>query len=403
VRELREAGPIRTLAGVTLVNTVGNGLLATAVVLYFTHVVGLTGAEVGVGLTVAGGLGLLVGIPLGHLADRRGPREVLLALLALQAVATASYVLVGSYAAFLVAAAFVVTLDRGSSAVRQGLIAQLLDPRARVRGRAILRSVTNVGFAIGATLAGIAIAVDTRAAYDLLILGDAVTFVGAAALLLRLPHVAPQPHAAEGPQLIVLRDRPYLIVTLLLSIMTLHFSLLEVGIPLWVSGHTDAPKTVVAVIFVLNCVLVALLSVPAARGTETIGGAARAGVRASVLLALSCVLFATAAGPGATVAAIVLVVAGVVEVFGEIVQAASGWGLSFGLAPDHAQGQYQGATSTGFALSQMLGPALMALVTSAGTIGWLTLGAVFLVTAAVTVPVARWAEAQRTGAEAVAA
>jgi predicted MFS family arabinose efflux permease len=217
VKELREPGPVRTFAVVTLVNTVGNGLLATAAVLYFTHVVGLSGGQVGVGLTLAGGLGLLVGIPLGHLADRRGPREVLLALLVAEAFATAAYVLVDSYAAFLIAAAFVVTLDRGSSAVRQGLIAQVLDPAQRVRGRAALRSVTNVGFAVGSTVAGIAIAIDTRAAYDLLIVGDALTFLAAAALLLRLPHVAPAPPRGDddGPRLIVLRDRPYLLVTLL--------------------------------------------------------------------------------------------------------------------------------------------------------------------------------------------
>ena len=73
---LRTPGPMRTFAAVTLVNTIGNGLLATAVVLYFTRVVGLSGAHVGVGLTIAGALGLLVGVPLGHVADRTGPREV---------------------------------------------------------------------------------------------------------------------------------------------------------------------------------------------------------------------------------------------------------------------------------------------------------------------------------------
>jgi predicted MFS family arabinose efflux permease len=171
---LRSPGPLRTFAVVTLVNTIGNGLLATAVVLYFTHVVRLSGAQVGVGLTVAGGLGLLVGVPLGHLADQRGPREVLFVLILGEAVATATYVLVDSYAAFLVASCAVVTLNRGSSAVRQGLIAQVVDPAERVRGRATLRAVTNVGFAIGSGVAAVGILVDTRGAYDVLIVGDAL-------------------------------------------------------------------------------------------------------------------------------------------------------------------------------------------------------------------------------------
>lgn len=135
-----------------------------------------------------------------------------------------------------------------------------------------------------------------------------------------------------------------------------------------------------------------------ARGSDSVEGAARGGVRASFLLAASCVVFALASGPGATAASIILIVAGIVEVFGEMLQAASGWGLSFGLAPEHAEGQYQGLSSTGFALATMAGPALMAAITSAGTVGWLAFGALFLVTGAVTVPVARWAQASRAQA-----
>jgi MFS family permease len=204
-----------------------------------------------------------------------------------------------------------------------------------------------------------------------------------------------------GPRLIVLRDRPFLIVTGLVAIMSLHFSLLEVGVPLWVQGHTEAPRITVAIVFIVNCVLVALLSVRLARGSDTVAGAARAGARSGIVLAASCVLFAASSGPGATVAAAILIAAGVVEVLGEIVQAASGWGLGFGLAPEHAQGQYQGAAATGFALSLMLGPALMAAVTSAGTAGWLAFGAVFLVTGFVTIPVAAWAMERREAATAV--
>jgi hypothetical protein len=182
--------------------------------------------------------------------------------------------------------------------------------------------------------------------------------------------------------------------------MSLHVSLLDVGIPLWVQGHTQAPRAIVAAIFILNCILVAALSVRLASGSDTVMGAAHAGVRAAVLLALSCIVFTLASGPGATVAAVILLLAGTIEVFGEMVQAASGWGLSFGLAPEHAQGQYQGASATGLALSQMLGPALMAGVTSAGTAGWLAFGALFVVTGLATVPASRWAVAhrERTGA-----
>jgi MFS family permease len=400
MRMLRESRELRVLSLSTLVNTVGSGLLGTSVVLYFTRFVGLSAAQVGVGLTIAGALGLVVGVPAGHLGDRRGPREVMFAFVLVQAVTMIGYVLAGSFAAFLVAACLVVTSMQAASAVKQGLVAQVLQGEQRVAGRAFLRAVTNVGFAVGAAVAGIGILVDTKLAYQLLIIGDAVTFVIAAFVLLRLPHVPPQPRRAEGPQLVVLRDRPYVAVTALVAVLSLHASLLDVGLPLWVA-RTRAPEALVAVIFVVNCVLVASFSVVFARGSATVMGAARSAVRAAVLLAASCVVFVFTDGPGAVVASVLLVGACVVQAGGEMAQAASGWGLAFGLAPDDAQGQYQGLSSTALAAATTVGPALMAAVVSAGAIGWLAYGALFLLAGFATPPVARWALERATpGAQA---
>jgi MFS family permease len=398
---LRDSAELRVLSAMTLVNTVGNGLMLTSVVLYFTRHVGLSGGQVGLGLTVAGGCGLLVGVPAGHLGDRRGPREVLAVLMAGQGLAVVAYVFVSSFAAFVVAACVVIGIGQAGSAVKQALIAQVLPATARVEARAFLRAVTNAGFAVGSAAAGIGILVDTRGAYEALILADAVTFLLAALLLLRLPHVPPQPRRADGPQLIVLRDRPYVAVTALVAVMSLHASLLDVGLPLWIA-HTAAPASIVPVVFVVNCLLVVLLSVRFARGSETVGGAARAAVRAALLLAASCVVFALGTGVGAVAASAILIVAAVIQVGGEMAQAASGWGLAYGLAPEDAQGQYQGLSSTALSLATTVGPLLMAAVVAAGTAGWLAYGAVFLVAGFATVPVAAWAERQRPtpGAEA---
>lgn len=396
---LRESAELRALSAMTLVNTIGNGLLMTSIVLFFTREVGLSGGQVGLGLTIAGACGLVAGVPAGHLGDRRGPREVLGALMVAQGVATFLYVFVSSFAAFLVVACVVITLLQAGSAVRQALIAQVLPPRDRVAARAFLRAVTNAGFAIGSAVAGIGIVIGTRGAYEALIVGDALTFVAATALLAGLPHVPPQPRRAEGPQLVVLRDRPYVAVTALVAALSLHGPMLEVGLPLWVA-HTAAPEAMVSVVFVVNCLLVVAFSVRFARGSDTVAGAARAAVRAALLLAAACVVLVFSDGPGAIVASAILVVAFVIQVAGEMAQAASGWGLAYGLAPEDAQGQYQGLSSTAMALSTTVGPVLMAIVVAAGTLGWLAYGALFLVAGFATVPVAAWAERSRTRARA---
>src|SRR5262249_10988430 len=149
------------------------------------------GAQVGVGLTIAGLVGLVVGVPAGHLGDRRGPREVAAAMVAAQGVVMVGDLVAGSFSAFVVAAILVVASGRAASAVREGLIARVLPVGPRVGGRAFLRSVTSVGFAVGSAIAGLGILLDPKLAYQALVAGDALTFAVAAAVLLRLPHVPP--------------------------------------------------------------------------------------------------------------------------------------------------------------------------------------------------------------------
>ena len=57
------AGPQRTLALAQLANSVGDGAYYVTSALYFTHVVGLAPARVGLGLTLAWAVGSLVGVP----------------------------------------------------------------------------------------------------------------------------------------------------------------------------------------------------------------------------------------------------------------------------------------------------------------------------------------------------
>ncbi|MCX6430408.1 MAG: hypothetical protein NTX12_05515 [Actinobacteria bacterium] len=67
---------MRTLSLATLIRTFGNGLLATVEIIYFTFFVGLSPSKVALGLSIAGGMSLLVSVPAGHIADRFGPRDI---------------------------------------------------------------------------------------------------------------------------------------------------------------------------------------------------------------------------------------------------------------------------------------------------------------------------------------
>jgi len=369
----------RTWALATLVNTAGNGMFFSVSAIYFTQSVGLSPAQVGVGLTIAGLCGLLAGVPAGHLGDVRGPRNVLVALALVEGIGVAVYTLVSSFAAFLTVACLVTTVDRAGNAVRNGMIAALGAPGERVRLRAYLRAVTNVGITVGAPVGGLALAADTRAAYVVVVLLDAATFVLAAGLILRVPAVPGRPHTGDGPRLAVLRDRPFLLVAVVHAVLALHFALLDVALPLWVAHRTDAPKWVIAVLLLVNTITVVLLQVRASRGVVTVSDGAVALRRSGVVLALACVVFALSGAVPAGVAVALLIAGALVHVTGELLQSAGGWAVSFGLAPEHRQGQYQGLFSTGFAAASMLAPAVLTtLCVTWGWPGWLVVGAIFV-------------------------
>ncbi len=375
---------LRRLSVITLVNTVGNGLTMTLSVLFFTRILGFGVAQVGVVLTVAGAVGLAAGVPAGWLSDRYGPKPVLVVLLVAQGLCTVGYVLVRDLAAFAVLACLLAAADRGGSAVRGALFAEVLPVDGRVAGRAYLRSVTNIGLGLGTVAAAAVLQLDTRGAYLTALVFDGATYGVIAAMYLALVPVARRTAEqaarakAEGGVLAVLRDGRYLAMTGLNAVITLQFVMIEVGVPLWVVRETDAPRWMAAGGLLVNTALVIVLQVRATRGTEEIGAAARVFRRGALLVAGSCAVLALAAGVPGWAAALVIAVGVGLQALGEVYSQAGAWALGYDLAKEHAHGAYQGVFNTGMSGALMFGPVLITSVVIAhGTAGWLLLAALF--------------------------
>ena len=395
-RSLLHPDPVvRRLAVMTLVNAFGNGLFMTVGVLFFTRVLHFDAGEVGIGLAVAGLCGVLASFPAGRAADRWGSRRVLTALVIAEALGMSCYVLVHSFTAFLLLASLVTAVDRGSSAVRNTLYAQALSKEVRVHGRAYLRAVTNVAIGAGAAVAALALQADTRQAYLTAILVDAATFVVVALILPAIPVTAvprTERSSVAGP----LRDPGFLAVTVLSALLMLQFSVIEVGVPLWLVQSTHAPRVLVAPLLIVNTVLVVLFQVRATRGTDDPAGAVRAFRRGGLLVAAFCLVTALAAGASPLLAALVLVAGAILQALGEVLSQAGGWALSYDLASEGAMGAYQGVFNAGAAAAVMLGPPLVTLTAlSHGFPGWAVLAALFAVTGLLMGPAVRWAEHRR--------
>ncbi|MEV6837029.1 MFS transporter [Streptomyces sp. NPDC051133] len=403
-RLLPPKGPARLLAGVTLVHTMGQGLWLALNAIYATSVLRLTPGQFSIGVGTAAGVALAVSTPAGHLADRLGPRSVQIWSFIALGPLTAALLAVHGFGMYLLVVSVQALAYSASRSARMAVVAGLVPPEQRVHVRAYLRATSNVSVSVGAVLAGVLLAVNSATAYKGAVVFNAATYLATGLLSLLLPAVAPQP-ARTGPALIVLRDRPYLTFVVLDGLLSMHNVLLEVVLPIWVLHHTAAPRWMVAAILVTNTVAVVLLQVRAARGTDEPAGAARASRSGALCLTLACAVFAFTGRVSWLPASALLLAGALAHVLGEIRQSAGSWGMAFGLAPDDAQGQYQGTYAMGSDLGKLVAPALLTwLAVEHGAIGWIAMAAGFgLVGAAMPAVAARAGRGRRPEPDPVAA
>ncbi|MGW7074821.1 MFS transporter [Streptomyces sp. NPDC054866] len=391
-------GVVRVLAASNLARTVANGFLLSVSVLFFIRSVGIPAERVGLGLTVAAVLAMVVSIPAGQLSDRLGSRNTSVVFGVVQGVVVCGYAFVGGFTGFLAVVALASMTDAAGAAARGALIAEALPAAERVRARAYLQSVINVGLSLGTLLGGAALAAHSAALYTVLLLGSGALFVVAGLMCLPLPPTKAAAAAKDGvDRRHVLRDVPYLTVAALNAVLVLGTdALLTVALPIWIAHRTDAPASLYAGIIFINTAMCVLFQVRMSKGAEDVHGGTRALRRSGILLAVACACFALSAGQPAWVAAVCLIAGAFVHVCGEMLHSAGSWALSYDLAPEDAHGQYQGL----FNLAQRVGAAVTPALTTAviigwGWPGWLLFGAVVLAGGLAFPAVGAWAARTR--------
>lgn len=394
-----EPRPQRTLALATFVNMIGSGVFMVSAALFFTRSVGLSVAQVGLGMGVAAVVGLFAGVPVGHAADRRGPREIYLLTLCVQGVAMAALAFVHSFWLFLVVLC-VGELARSAGTAARGPLVRGVGGADLARYRSYLRSVANLAGSCAAVAAGFAVQLDTRPAYLALVLGNALSFVACAAIVTALPSLPPVPAPPTSGRWAVLKDHGYVAVTALDGVLSIHHQVLLFALPLWIVGHTEAPRWLIGAAALINTALVVLLQVGASRGVDDTVTAGRAMRRSGVAFLAGMAAIAAAAGLPGRLAVIVIVAGIVIHTVGELWHTAGSLELRFGLAPAHAQGQYTGLFGFGTGLANVVAPSVLALFCITwGAPGWWLLGGVFVAVGLVMPAVVRWAERTRPSVE----
>lgn len=378
-----EPGPARRLVALTLVQSAGNGLFLTSSAVFLVRVVGLTPAEVGLGLSIAGLAGFVATVPVGRLADRYGAGRMLAGNYAALAVLFSLYPLVRGPVAFVLLASLISIGEITGSPLRAAVMHALFAPKEAVRARAQVRSAYNVGFMAGAAVAAVALAEHGYPAFWAVCGGTALAQGLCVFLVHSLPSAAAETRSASTRSGLgaALRDGPFLTIAIGNGLLELHTTLLTVGVPLWIVSQTSAPPSLASAVILTNTVIVLLLQVQASRGAETVHGSARLLRRSGWLLAAGCAVFAVSRGASPLVGVVIMLAGTAVLSLGEISQAAGGWGLAFELAQPGRQGEYQGVFALGRGVQQFLGPLIVTtLLVGVGAAGWLVMGTLFALT-----------------------
>lgn len=373
-----------------LVDWVGTGLFLAVSVLFFVRVVGLSTVAVGLGLTIAALAAMPAVLPVGWLADRYGPRGVLVVVEVIQGAATAGYLAVHGWWSFLAVSFLVAVAQQAAPPLIQALVGELAAGERRTRILAVHRTVINVGIGAGGLMAGLILSSGMHGAFQVLLVADAVAFVLAAALLCALPG-RPGTHIRTAPdRWKALRDRRLLALTGYDAVLSLWQPMLNVAFPLWLVTRTDAPVGLVGVLYAVAAGCAILLQYPASVLAATPRRALRGYAAAAVCLAMACLGFAAAPAGSGWVTIAIFAVSIVVLTVGEITQVGSAWTLSFAISPAADRTAYLAAFSMGRAFSRATGPLLMTgVVLALGKFGWIALAAVFAAAALVPVLAAR--------------
>ncbi|WP_079124747.1 MFS transporter [Streptomyces lushanensis] len=389
-------GVVRTLCLSNLAKTAGHGILMSVSLLFFTRTVGIPAERVGLAMTIGAAVGMAASIPAGRLADLAGPRNTTVGFLLLLGVFVCGYGFVDGFTGLVIVTSLALMAESSTDAARGALIAGLIPQQERVRAWSYMRAVSNLGVSLGAAAGAVALFFDNRTGYVGLLIAGGAMFVVSGLAYLTVPQVASAPKEQSGSKWIVLRDVPYAFVALLNSVLVMNVAILTVALPVWLTDRTTAPTWVYSVIIILNTIMVVLFQVRAGKGSDDVPGGARTLRKSGVLLAVCCVLFALAADRPVWLAVLILLAGAIVHVVGEMFYSAGSWSLAFGLAPDHAQGQYQGMFGMSTQLGTVVTPALAtALIAGLGAAGWLVFSALLLAAGLVAPAVASWAAGTR--------
>jgi MFS family permease len=370
------------LATQSLLFALGEGTFMTGSAVFFTQLVGLTAAQVGLGLTTAGVAAFLAAYPAGRLVDRIGPKRSWAVSACAQGVLFTAWPFIHGFTSYVVMAVVMEVAGSLGGAAHGAYTIDVLPANERVRSRAYMYSALNLGFTLGALVGGIALAFDSDTVLRSVPWLTSVLFLVNAVAISRLPAASHDLRTAEDRAVKIpgpgpMKNVGWLVGSFFHGTLWTNQVLLNIVIPLWLVERTDAPRVLLAFLFGTNTVMCIFLPMSAARGVHSVPTALRALRVSASFFVVSCVITLLTHDTVGWLT-IALVWLGHVTVTGaELYLSAGSWSLEAELMDPRRRGEYQGAAELTGTLGRVWAPALYTfLAMNWGAAGWLIIAGI---------------------------
>lgn len=349
-----------------LVNFLGNGMVGPFLVIYLHFGRGIPLALAGSAVAFGGIVAVTSGLLAGALADRFGPRNILVAGMVSNAVAYGLYTQVTApWQAFAVG--LFVGVGTGTyGPTTQSLIASMVPAENRQAAFAQNRVTSVVGLGLGGVIGGI-LASRGLQGYLLLLVLDSVTFLTMAGVALLLPSGQTHLRArAGGGYALVLRDRA------LVRLSGVNILMVSAGIapmlvllPAYAKGQAHIGETAIGAIYAANALTIVAAQLPLTRFTRGRNRMHMLRLGSLIWIVSWMVCLAAGAWLSGAVAALVIGLAVVAYAVGECFYSSTMLPTATALAPDTLRGRYLGAMGFSWQAGFLIGPSLGGIVLGA--------------------------------------